>query len=260
MGSSSGWEIALSIVTTITQVVMTLSPVPDLYHIHKAKSTGEMVVFPLVAMIVNNNVWTMYGYMTNSMFPLFATSLFGEIIATLYTVVYFVYCPDRAYVLRTVAVGGAVFAATTTYVALGSAGVTHQSLKQVYTIHGWIAVAINIFMYASPLEKVHSVIQTKNSAPIPINLSVMIFVNCCLWVATAVVDNDVFVLTPNCIGVVLTTVQIVLYFVYRPKKTQAIPKDELVEIAINNGNAIEPVSSPVVAFEPLRSPLAPLRG
>jgi hypothetical protein len=53
----SGWEVALSIATTVSQVVMTLSVVPDLYSVHKAKSTGELVVFPLVAMIVNNNCW-----------------------------------------------------------------------------------------------------------------------------------------------------------------------------------------------------------
>jgi hypothetical protein len=57
MSGSNGWEIALSIATTITQVVMVLSVVPDLYRVHKAKSTGELVVFPLVAMIVNNNCW-----------------------------------------------------------------------------------------------------------------------------------------------------------------------------------------------------------
>lgn len=53
----SGWEVALSIATTVSQVVMTLSVVPDLYRVHKSKSTGDMVVFPLVAMIVNNNCW-----------------------------------------------------------------------------------------------------------------------------------------------------------------------------------------------------------
>lgn len=196
--------------------------------------------------------------MTDSMFPLFATSLFGEIIATVYTLVYFIYSPNRKYVLQTVAVGAAVFAAMTAYVILGITGVTHQSIKQVYTIHGWISIAINIFMYASPLEKVRLVIRSKNSSSIPINLSVMIFINCCLWVATAVVDSDMFVLIPNIVGVVFTIFQIVLYFVYRPQKP--ISKDELVEIvAGDNGNTAGPAVSPAVAFEPLRSPLAPLR-
>jgi solute carrier family 50 protein (sugar transporter) len=196
--------------------------------------------------------------MTDSIFPLFATSLFGEIIATFYTIVYFIYSPNRKYVLQTVAVGAAVFIVMTAYVILGITGVTHQSIKQVYTVEGWVSIAINIFMYASPLEKVRLVIQSKNSSSIPINLSVMIFINCCLWVATAVVDSDMFVLIPNIVGVLFTAFQIVLYFVYRPPKS--ISKDELVEIVAGDfGNAVEPIVSPVISFEPLRSPLAPLR-
>lgn len=205
----------------------------------------------------------MYGYMTSSWFPLFATSLFGEIVSTGYTLVYFWWSPNRRYVLRTVAIGAVFFVLTTAYVVLGTAGATGQSVDQVATVHGWIAVIINVFMYASPLEKLRTVLITKSSASIPINLSIMIFVNCCLWVATAVVDHDTFVLMPNIIGVILTAFQIVLYFIYRPHKTaqSLIAKDEPLVIAVESSRVVAPAepASPSV-FSALRSPLAPLQG
>lgn len=56
----------------------------------------------------------------------------------------------------------------------------------------------------------------------------------------------------------LTVAQILLYFIYRPKKS--VIKDEHVEIAFDdNESAVGPAISPVVSFEPLCSLLAPLR-
>lgn len=236
----SGWEVLLSVATVATQIISTLSLVPDLYQVYKYKSTGDMIVFPLVAMIVNYNVWTMYGYMTNNILPLFASSLFGEIVATGCTLVYLKYSLNRAYVLRTVAVGAIIFFITTLYVVLGTIGVMNQSLKQVCTIHGYISVVINVFMFISPLEKVRMVVQTQNSSSIPVNLSVMIFVNCCLWDIVAIVKSDTFLLVPNVIGVVLSAIQLSLYYIYRQPKDveQVVSKIDAAEILIQDAEKI----------------------
>lgn len=55
--TSSALVTALGVLTTISQIALTLSPVPDLLRVHRTKSTGVMLLSPLVAMWINNHLW-----------------------------------------------------------------------------------------------------------------------------------------------------------------------------------------------------------
>lgn len=54
---TSALVMTLSVLTTITNVALIFSPVPDLYRVHRQRDTGEMVVLPLVSMWINNHFW-----------------------------------------------------------------------------------------------------------------------------------------------------------------------------------------------------------
>ncbi|KAF1781327.1 SWEET sugar transporter [Phytophthora cactorum] len=139
----------------------------------------------------------------------------------------------------------AVHCAFSIYTILGVAG-------QVGDWVGYAAIVINIWMYASPLGTLKHVIATKNAASIPINLSVMIFVSASLWLASGIVDDDFFVWGINAIGTMLSFIQIVVYYIFRPTQQQDEMKDGDLTVVIDNATTTATVESP--AYKPMPSP------
>uniref|UniRef100_H3GD91 Sugar transporter SWEET1 n=2 Tax=Phytophthora ramorum TaxID=164328 RepID=H3GD91_PHYRM len=214
MGSSALVTL-LHMTTAAIQIGMNLSPAPDMHRVQQFKTTGQMAVLPLVLMCFNNHLWLLYGLLAGSIFPLCAAALVGEIAGVIFTAVYYRWARNTLETRRTCSAGAVGMALVTLYVLLGVAGRTGQSYDQVVQSLGYVGATINICMYASPLATVKVVLETKSSASMPINLCSMIFLNCCMWVATSIVDNDMFVLIPSVLGLVFSGVQLPLYFIYR---------------------------------------------
>ncbi|KAL4159235.1 hypothetical protein PRNP1_005000 [Phytophthora ramorum] len=243
------WVTILRVVTSIVQIGMVLSPGPDIINVHKHKTTGEMAALPLVAMVVNNHLWTLYGYLTDSIFPLMVTQLFGELTAIVFMAVYYRWTKDRPALNRLLAWGFLAYAATTLYAVLGITRVTNQNDDQVGKTLGYVGVIINIWMYASPLGTVRHVLKTQSAASLPINLSISMFFTTALWVAISIVDDDMLIMSLNIAGFLLSIIQIALYLRFRP----TISQDEAFEFT-NKQIAIV-ISPKTGALEPSKSPM-----
>ncbi|ETO67686.1 hypothetical protein F444_15428 [Phytophthora nicotianae P1976] len=223
------WVTLLRVVTSIAQIGMILSPGPDIIRVHKHKTTGEMAALPLIAMIVNNHLWTLYGYLTDSIFPLMTTQLFGELAAMVFTAIYYRWSSDRPALNKLLAWALLGYAVITAYVVLGIARVTNQTDDEVGKTLGYVGIVINLWMYGSPLGTVRHVLRTQSAASLPINLSVMMFFTTVLWVAISIVDGDMLIMSLNIAGVILSIIQITLYIRFRPNP--AIAQEEEFEFA-----------------------------
>ncbi|ETP08838.1 hypothetical protein F441_15248 [Phytophthora nicotianae CJ01A1] len=244
------WVTLLRVVTTIAQCGMILSPGPDIIKVHKNKTTGEMAALPLVSMVVNNYLWTVYAYMTDSIFPLLVTQLIGQTASIVFMAFYYRWAVDRRAVNRLLAYGLAFSMVFTIYVVLGVTGVTNQTYDQVGTTLGYVGLVVNLWMYASPLGTIRTVIKTKSAASLPINISVMMLFNTTLWVALSIVDNDKIIMALNITGIFLSITQISVYMRYRPSKTIAAKEDASVLI----DKPISLVISPTSSNHALKSP------
>ncbi|KAF4040639.1 Sugar efflux transporter for intercellular exchange [Phytophthora infestans] len=225
------WVTLLRVVTSIAQIGMILSPGPDIIRAHKHKTTGEMAALPLIAMIVNNHLWALYGYLTDSIFPLMA--LLG-------------------------------YVAITAYVVLGIAGVTNQTDDETGKTLGYAGIVINLWMYGSPLGTVRHVVKTRSAASLPINLSVMMFFTTVLWVAISIVDGDMLIMSLNIAGVVLSIIQISLYIRFRPEQPVIAQEegfefvDKQISIVISPKEGIlQTAKNPV--YQALTSPIEATR-
>ncbi|RAW24690.1 hypothetical protein PC110_g18884, partial [Phytophthora cactorum] len=103
------------------------------------------------------------------------------------------------------------------YAVLGVYGATNQQLVEIAATLGFVCVACNVCLFASPLETMGKVIRTKSAASLPIELCLASLVAGALWSALAIGQNDMFVLTPNALGTMLGIVQVALYLVYPPR-------------------------------------------
>ncbi|KAL4174761.1 hypothetical protein KRP22_006691 [Phytophthora ramorum] len=259
----SSWLSALlNVAAAIAQVILSLSPTPDIYKVYRRKHIGEMVALPLVAMAVNNHLWMLYGYLTDNVFPLLVTQAFSQLAAIVYNAIYFRWSSEhkRIELLKLYTRAFVLHCAVSAYFALGLAGITRQTKADVGTWLGYAGVVVNVWMYASPLATLKHVVETKNSDSIPINLSAMILVSTLLWLGTGIIDSDFFITGINAVGASLSFIQIVVYYTYRPSRNEDMsmgqedPTNIVSVIVVSPKNdytmldecpAFKPISSPV---------------
>jgi len=193
-----------------------ISPLPDFYRIHKTHTTGEVSILPITLLFCNSFMWTIYGYSTSNIFPVLVCNLYGMTTSTVFSCIYYRWSTDRAAIHKIWTRAAFVLAAGTLYLVLGSCGATNQTHDQVASTFGFIAVGINIALYASPLTSMKKVIQTKDASSLPITLIAVFLGNAALWVVFALTVGDMFVMVPNLLGMLLCGAQVALYVKYRP--------------------------------------------
>jgi solute carrier family 50 protein (sugar transporter) len=112
--------------------------------------------------------------------------------------------------------------------ALGFGGVllaTAYATSMVLTTHSaranlCVAVA-NLFtfsFYAAPLSSMGTVFRAKNSASLSLPLLAMALVNSALWTSYGLSLKDMGMVVPNGAGVVLSALQLAVYFAFRQPK------------------------------------------
>jgi solute carrier family 50 protein (sugar transporter) len=191
--------------------------------------------------------------------------IFGEIATIVLITIYVRYCDDRVYVAKTLAYGLVPIILVTIYFILVESGAVHQSNHSFGLVLGYLSDATTFILFASPFEKIKHVILTKSSAAIPVLMCVVICINSLLWLINGIADNDLFILVPNSVGVVITLIQIALYFVYRPGRlvpVNGMVNDKIdvvvdVDVAMDAKTPMCSPKSPV--FQLLSSPLAPIK-
>ncbi|ETL85825.1 hypothetical protein L917_14688 [Phytophthora nicotianae] len=246
----SGWfSDVLNGAAAIAQVILSLSPAPDIYNVHRHKDIGEMAALPLVAMAVNNHA---------------CHSGVQPARAIMYSAIYFRWSskPKRKELIKLFARAFALHCALSLYFVLGAVGVTGQTKSDVGTWFGYVGVVINVWMYASPLGTLKHVVKTKNSASIPINLSVMLLISTLLWLGTGILDSDLFNAGINSVGATLSLIQIVVYFYNRSNRNDElliqqdlISKEDDMSIVIatpKDNTTITPLDTSV--YKPMASP------
>ncbi|OWY99743.1 MtN3-like protein [Phytophthora megakarya] len=253
----------LRVLTTVAALFVGLSPLPDFYRIHKTQTTGEVSILPITLLFCNSFMWAIYACWTNNIFPVLVCNLYGMTTSVVFTAIYYRWSTDRASIHKIWTRAGCVLAAGAFYLMLGNSGATNQTHDQVASTFGFIAVTINIALYASPLAGMKKVIQTKDASSLPITISAVFLGNAALWVIYAITAGDMFVMVPNLLGMLLCAAQVGLYIKYRPGHGDAdmstgLKKNKLSEAPQTLKDHIGRWFKNPLGYELLRAPVAPL--
>lgn len=160
----------------------------------------------------------LYGYVTDDAFPLMVTYAVGDVLNIGFIAVYFMHSKQRKYVLKATAVALLCNAVVTIYAVLGKRHLLDQSLDGVSKTVGFISIASSLLLYASPFSAISHVVRTKSSVSIPITMCLVGVVNNALWIIYGFLISDLVLIVPTCINIVLGCIQVVLFFVYHPRR------------------------------------------
>ncbi|KAG7379780.1 hypothetical protein PHYPSEUDO_008122 [Phytophthora pseudosyringae] len=211
----------IQVLASVCSVAMILSSVPAMHRIHKRQDTGEVALFPLVGLWINCHVLMLYGWATADYFPLFATYLFGDVMAVLYIGVFFRWTKQRAYALKAIGASSLVVLATAVYTVLGMTGATGQSTDQVGLVTGYMMAIGSVLLYISPFETIKTVLKTRSGVSIPFGMCLAGATSNVLWMINGLLTSDIFIFLLGTVCSALGLMQVVLYLIYRPGRAQA---------------------------------------
>ncbi|ETL32528.1 hypothetical protein L917_14728 [Phytophthora nicotianae] len=232
----------IQVLASICSVAMILSSVPAMYGIHKRQDTGEVALFPLVGLWINCHVLMLYGWATADYFPLFATYLFGDIVAVLYVAVFFRWTKQRQYAAKAIGASFFVVATTAIYTILGMTGATGQSTDQVGLVTGYMMAVGSVLLYISPFETIKTVLKTRSGASIPFGMCLAGATSNVLWMINGLLTSDVFIFLLGTVCATLGLVQVVLYLIFRPGRTQ-VGLEVVVDLSPSGKKFLLPVTT-----------------
>ncbi|KAK4406699.1 Bidirectional sugar transporter SWEET16 [Sesamum angolense] len=198
-------------------------------EIVKKKSSENYKGVPYVTTLLSTSLWTFYGALDPDDGVLIVTVNAVGVVSQLPTIVSFsllcfqkreselikMYVVFLGEVFRLVVLDllflGVVIA--TTLAAF------HGSARRTFI--GVLCATFTIAMYAAPLSAVRAVIRTKSVKYMPFLLSFSLLVNAAAWFTFAMLLKDYYVLVPNAVGIVLGSLQLIVYVVYKKKSSSS---------------------------------------
>ncbi|GMF52359.1 unnamed protein product [Phytophthora fragariaefolia] len=224
--SASDTAIAVfKVVTIITTLMMRVSLFPDWNRWRKNRSTADMSVLPCVLIFGNSYASLFYAYAIDNYLPLFATSMLGVVVGIFLAYCFYLWAEDQRDVIRTFIIASIVFLAITIYDVLALCGVTGQSRSSTETALGFIMMGCTTGMYASPMATIVRVVRTKTATSMPFTMGAVNVLNSFCWGVYGGLIHNNFLLVPNIIGVTLSSMQMLVTYIYTAK----VPKQLATE-------------------------------
>ncbi|RHY93573.1 hypothetical protein DYB37_002391 [Aphanomyces astaci] len=211
----------VKLMASVSSIYMSLSPMGDMTRV-RAKIPIDML--PILCMFANSSLWTLYGVLVNNWFPLVATNAVGMALSGYYLVVIYTHAGTRrgAAAKKTLATLGFV-AIAVAYSIYG----TRLQLHHVATHVGYTGVAVSSLTVASPLSSVGTVFKHKSAASLPFKMITAGIACSLMWLSFGVLIDDMLVIAPNIVNLVLGLFQLSLCFLYPAAATKTDAELEL---------------------------------
>mmetsp|Transcript_19791 Transcript_19791/g.19902 ORF Transcript_19791/g.19902 Transcript_19791/m.19902 type:complete len:217 (+) Transcript_19791:42-692(+) len=170
-------------------------------QIVKEKSVGKLSPLPFVSLLTNCVIWTYYGALRSDFSILIpnAVGIFSGIGCA------------TAFHKNTPSIPNNEYVVSATIIAICS----YLALKGNYQLLGSIGCGLAVFLMASPLATIKTVLRDKTTAAMPFPISFLGWLNAASWSAYGLlVAHDVMVYGPNLAGFVLASLQMMMFVIF----------------------------------------------
>lgn len=224
-------DYVVPIIGTILTNFLFISPLPTVLRIDSTQILGELNPLPYPLMIFNCAGWIIYGLSFGSptVYYMFMANLSGLIGGIYYALVTYPLASRLVQVrMRFLFIVLPFFEISAAYFLAFALRGNQDSMK---TALGWVAISISVIFFASPLSTIFQVLRTKSGASIHIPLAITAGISTFLWTVYGIALADWFLIVPNGLATIFSTIQLVLVFIFR-KASSPEPERQNEEIAI----------------------------
>ncbi|XP_043705121.1 bidirectional sugar transporter SWEET3-like [Telopea speciosissima] len=233
-------RLALRIAGNVTSVLLYAAPIITFRRVIRKQSTEGFSCVPYVVTLMTTILYFWYGlpivsYKWENITVVTICGV-GALLESSFVLIYFCFASpkgkariltikfskmQRIVILMVV---GLIIVISITILVSASILRDHHHRK---VFVGSIGLVVATAMYGSPLVVVKQVLQTKSVEFMPFYLSLFSFLSSSLWGPYGLLGHDPFIALPNLLGSPLGFFQLVIYCIYRKRRTHQKPISEI---------------------------------
>eukprot|EP00253_Pinus_taeda_P001747 PITA_01747 len=218
----------VGILGSAISLLMYAAPITTFKRVIQKRSTEDFSGFPYAIALFNCLTYMWYGspLISNGLenIVVLVVNCLGLLLEFCFISIYLTFAPPKVKrtMLRMLVGVFTLFGtvATISFFALHD----HKHKKVLVGTTGMVAT---VTLYGSPLSVIKLVIQTKSVEFMPFSLSLFAFMSSILWLTYGALGKDILIMAPNFLGLALGLVQMVVYCIYRQKKSPKIEDRKL---------------------------------
>ncbi|XP_067929975.1 sugar transporter SWEET1-like [Watersipora subatra] len=203
-------------VCAASSILLYMTGWPAVWTVMKRKSTGDMSTFPYIAMLVNCSSWVGYGSLVRNN-VLLVVNTTGSVLQSIF--ITFFYCYSKSKRLINQQILFAFLFLLAIYYYIYQSEDTSGTIKTL----GPICSCLAVLAYAAPLSAMGEVISTKSTSSMNFPLSVANLIVGVEWSAYGFLLGDYYVMGPNILGVIVSFLQVSLFYIYPNKPATVLP-------------------------------------
>ncbi|GJP35070.1 hypothetical protein CLOM_g19533 [Closterium sp. NIES-68] len=219
---SPPFQSLLGIAGTITGLALYIAPLPTFIDIFKKRSADKHSSAPYLCGLLSSCVWTIYGSpVVANAFSVFAISILGLFFNGTYCLIFYLFSTEHKSFIGAAFISIVLGAATMASVAVSVIPALVRPM-----VFGLSGDCTSTASFAAPLTAVAQMVQTRSVEFFPIQLCAVSLVHTIVWTAYGASTSDIFVAAPNFLGLLLSSVQVLLYMLYRrstPRRISSLP-------------------------------------
>ena len=185
------------------------SPIPVVREMYQKKSVNpdhDPIIF--IALFVNGIIQITYGLLIWQT-TLIMSQLFGASLSLIYLVIFYKYAEikKQRVVLRYIII-------IILCIIIGYHFVSKSDKELAIQVIGSLSLLSNIVMMLAPLSTMKAVIRDQNSIHLPRSIVIAGFISCFTWFLYGIMLQNIFIWSPNIIGIASFLFQIGLLIKY----------------------------------------------
>ncbi|XP_074263450.1 bidirectional sugar transporter SWEET17-like [Silene latifolia] len=231
--AAASLSFIVGILGNIISLLVFASPIRTFQKIIVKKSTENYKSLPYISTLLSTSLWTFYGYLKPGGLLIMTVNGAGTVLQLIYITLFIIFATKEKKIKTLIALGVLNIGFVGVVIAVNLLAI-HGSLR--ITVVGSVCAALTIFMYASPLTAMRTVIKKKSVEYMPFFLSLFLFLNAGVWSVYSVLVKDYFMGVPNGIGFVLGSTQLILYTIYKNKAEPIKSMDKITSAEIKEGS------------------------
>jgi solute carrier family 50 protein (sugar transporter) len=200
-------------------IIFFLIPTLMIRDMIKTKNTSTIPWLLFIFTILNCEFWMIYGFKIKA-WAVYLCNAIGIFSNHIFLILFFLYVENTKLLNKLIYILTLLVSFTTIFV------IFHFAIQNK-NIVGGIACAMNIFMFAAPLQKIKEVYEKKDNTYIPIYISICLVLNCLIWISFGCFKNmDYFIIIPNTLGLCLSLFQVYLWFKFKEDTDRRLLEEE----------------------------------
>ncbi|KAJ8601756.1 hypothetical protein CTAYLR_006756 [Chrysophaeum taylorii] len=210
---------AVKLGATTAGGLLNATPFQASLAMHRSRSVGVRSPVPFAMVAFNGAVWSIYGVVLRSWFPVVAANSIGVVSGLFALAVFRVYAD-----LKSAAAAARLLSAFCVGVLL-ALGLTQSLILEpvaypnTQNALGLFCDGVSVGMFASPLVTVREVFRSRSTASISPVVTAASTVSSSLWFIYGAAINDLYVWLPNVLGIALSLFQVGLFVRFRNHHT-----------------------------------------